>query len=60
MTLAAYVPCALAVRAWAPDGAAGLAWLWAAFAGVFMLARAVTTALRARGTAWMVDGPTAR
>lgn len=53
VTLVAYVPCALAVRAWAPDGAAGLAWLWAAFAGVFMLARAVTTAHRARGTAWL-------
>ena len=29
-----YVPFALAVRAAAPAGAAGLAWLWAAFAGV--------------------------
>lgn len=56
VTLAAYVPVALAVRAWAPDGWAGLAWLWAAFAGVFMLARAVTTGLRARGGAWMVTG----
>jgi putative MATE family efflux protein len=56
LTLVAYVPVALAVRAWAPDGAAGLAWLWAAFAGVFMLARALTTGLRARGTAWMVTG----
>ncbi|NMR20404.1 MATE family efflux transporter [Cellulomonas fimi] len=56
VTLAAYVPCALAVRAWAPDGAAGLAWLWVAFAGVFMAARAVTTGLRARGGTWMVTG----
>jgi putative MATE family efflux protein len=56
LTLAVYVPVALAVRAWAPDGAVGLAWLWAAFAGVFMLARAVTTGLRARGAAWMVTG----
>ncbi|MGO1316594.1 MAG: MATE family efflux transporter [Cellulomonadaceae bacterium] len=55
-TLVAYVPVALAVRAWAPGGAAGLAWLWLAFAGVFMLARAVTTGLRARGTDWMVLG----
>jgi putative MATE family efflux protein len=52
-TLAAYVPCALAVRAWAPAGAPGLAWLWVAFGGVFMLARAATTALRARGTTWL-------
>ncbi len=56
VTLVAYVPFALAVRAWAPEGWVGLAWLWAAFAGVFMLARAVTTGLRARGGAWMVTG----
>src|SRR6478609_9208171 len=56
LTLVAYVPFALAVRAWAPDGWAGLAWLWAAFAGVFMLARAVTTGLRARRDTWMVTG----
>lgn len=56
LTLLAYVPVALAVRAWAPDGVVGLAWLWAAFAGVFMLARALTTGWRARGTAWMVTG----
>ena len=55
-TLVVYVPFALAVREAAPPGAAGLAWLWAAFAGVFMLARAVTTGWRARGTAWMVTG----
>lgn len=55
-TLVVYIPFALAVRAAAPPGAAGLAWLWAAFAGVFMLARAVTTGWRARGTAWMVTG----
>ena len=55
-TLVVYVPFALAVRQAAPPGAAGLAWLWAAFAGVFMLARAVTTGWRARGTAWMVTG----
>ncbi|ACQ82414.1 MATE efflux family protein [Beutenbergia cavernae DSM 12333] len=56
LTLVAYVPFALAVRAWAPDGAAGLAWLWLAFAGVFMAARALTTGLRARGSRWMVTG----
>ncbi len=55
-TLVVYVPFALLVRDMAPPGAAGLAWLWAAFAGVFMLARAVTTGWRARGTAWMVTG----
>lgn len=56
VTVVAYAPFALAVRAWAPDGPAGLAWLWAAFAGVFMLARALTTGLRARGDRWMVTG----
>ncbi|MBO0898634.1 MATE family efflux transporter [Cellulomonas sp. zg-ZUI222] len=55
-TLVAYVPAALAVHAWAPPGAAGLAWLWVAFAVVFMAARAVTTGLRARGDTWMVVG----
>ncbi|WP_140458202.1 MATE family efflux transporter [Cellulomonas oligotrophica] len=56
LTLVAYVPAALAVHAWAPADATGLAWLWIAFAGVFMAARAVTTGWRARGTAWMVTG----
>ncbi len=52
-TLVAYAPAALAVRAWAPDGGAGLAWSWAAFAGLFMLTRALTTGLRARGGTWL-------
>ncbi len=56
VTLAAYVPAAWAVGTWAPDGAAGLGWLWAAFAGVFMVARAVATGLRARGSHWLVTG----
>lgn len=56
VTLAGYVPLAGAVWAWAPPGAVGLAWLWAAFAGGFMLARALTTGLRARGSRWMVLG----
>jgi putative MATE family efflux protein len=56
VTVVVYVPFALAVKAWAPGGATGLAWLWAAFAGVFMLARALTTGLRARNDRWMVTG----
>lgn len=56
LTLVAYAPLALAVGSWGPDGAAGLAWLWLAFGGGFMLARAVTTGWRARGTRWMVLG----
>lgn len=53
VTLLAYAPLLAAVWRWAPDGAVGLAWLWAAFAGGFMLARAVTTGLRARGERWL-------
>ncbi|WP_233565854.1 MATE family efflux transporter [Cellulomonas sp. PhB143] len=56
LTLVVYAPVALAVGAFAPDGAWGLAWLWLAFAGVFMAARALTTGLRARGSRWMVTG----
>lgn len=56
ITLVVYMPAALAVRAWADDGAPGLLVAWLAFAGLFMAARALTTGLRARGTAWMVTG----
>ncbi len=56
LTLVAYLPAALAVAAWAPAGAQGLGWLWVAFAGVFMAARAVATGVRARGSRWMVLG----
>jgi putative MATE family efflux protein len=55
LTLVAYVPAVLAVHAWA-SGGAGLAWLWVAFAGLFMAARAVTTGWRARGSGWTVTG----
>lgn len=58
LTLVIYAPVALAVQHWAPDGPIGLAWLWLAFAGVFMAARALTTGLRARGGRWMVTGAT--
>ena len=53
LTLVVYAPVALAVGAWAPSGPAGLVWLWVSFAGVFMAARAATTAWRVRGDAWM-------
>lgn len=53
LTLAVYAPAALAVGAWAPSGPWGLAWLWVAFAGVFMAARAATTGWRVRTDAWM-------
>lgn len=56
ITLLAYVPLAAAVWTWAPGGTAGLVWLWLAFGGGFMLARALTTGIRARGEKWMVLG----
>ena len=56
VNLAAFVPLALGVVAVAPPGAAGPAWLMAAFAIGYLAARAVTLSLRARGTAWMVVG----
>jgi putative MATE family efflux protein len=55
-TFVVYLPVAFAVRAWAPDGAAGVAWLWLGFAGVFMAARAVANGLRARGERWATTG----
>jgi Na+-driven multidrug efflux pump len=55
-TLLAYLPLAAAVLLLAPAGTAGLVWLWVAFGGGFMLARAVTLGLRARGDAWLVTG----
>ena len=55
-TLLAFLPLAALVLAAPVRGTAGLLWLWVAFAGGFMLARAVTLALRARSDAWLVLG----
>jgi putative MATE family efflux protein len=55
-TLLAFLPLAGLVLAAPVRGTAGLVWLWVAFAGGFMLARAVTLGLRARGSAWLVLG----
>ncbi|MFP5334561.1 MAG: MATE family efflux transporter [Actinomycetes bacterium] len=55
-TLLAYAPLALVVLLVGPGGAAGLVWLWVAFAAGFMAARAVTLWLRARGDGWLVLG----
>ncbi|ARD42604.1 MATE family efflux transporter [Actinomyces gaoshouyii] len=52
-TLVPYLPLTALVAHGAPyGGAAGLVWLWAAFAWVFMGTRALTTGLRARTDAW--------
>ncbi len=56
LTLLAYLPLAGLVLLSPVDGAAGLVWLWVAFAGGFMLARAVTLGLRVRRGDWVVLG----
>ncbi|UFU08464.1 MATE family efflux transporter [Ruania halotolerans] len=56
IALVVYLPLLGAVVRWAPGGAVGLVWLWVAFAGGFLGARALTTWLRSRGSRWMVLG----
>jgi putative MATE family efflux protein len=56
VNLAVYAPLLAAVAFSGAAGAAGLGWLWAAFAVGYMAARAVTLGLRARGDRWMVLG----
>jgi putative MATE family efflux protein len=56
LTLVPFAPALLAVGLLGTGGAAGLAWLSAAFFGVFMLARFATVTWRVRGTAWMAAG----
>jgi len=55
-TLVAFLPLAGLVLVASVSGTSGLMWLWVAFAGGFMLARAVTLTIRARGNAWLVLG----
>jgi putative MATE family efflux protein len=54
----AYVPVALAIGVWGPSGTAGLVLLWVAFAGAWMLMRAVLLGYRARTDAWLITGAT--
>jgi putative MATE family efflux protein len=56
LNLVPYVPALALVALFAGGGPAGLAWLAAAFFGVYMLARALTLGLRVRGAAWMTAG----
>lgn len=56
LNLVVYGPLLVWVGLAGLAGPAGLAWLWAAFAGGYMLARAATLGLRARGRTWMVLG----
>jgi hypothetical protein len=55
-TLLAFLPLAALVLVAPVTGTAGLVWLWVAFAGGFVLDRAVTLGLRARGDDWLVLG----
>lgn len=56
INLAVFLPLAGAVLVAAPSGAAGLAWLMAAFVFGVLGARLVTLGLRARHDRWMVVG----
>ncbi|WP_269328631.1 MATE family efflux transporter [Kineosporia babensis] len=53
---ALYAPVAIAIGLWGPDGKAGLVWLWTAFAGGWMIVRAVVLRRRERGDQWLVTG----
>ncbi|MGO1383222.1 MAG: MATE family efflux transporter [Arachnia sp.] len=53
LNLIVYVPMALVVARWAPDGTPGLVWLWAAFSVGFMGIRAMTLAWRQRSDVWL-------
>ncbi|GAB6899976.1 MATE family efflux transporter [Kineosporia succinea] len=53
---ALYAPAAIAIGLWGPDGKAGLVWLWVAFAGGWMVVRAVVLRRRERGDQWLVTG----
>jgi putative MATE family efflux protein len=56
--LVGYLPLAVAVARFGPDGTAGLVWLWIAFAGGWMAARGIFLGVRARSDAWLVVGAT--
>jgi putative MATE family efflux protein len=54
----AFAPLALAIALWGPAGTRGLMLLWVAFAGGWMMMRAVLLGRRAAGGAWLVTGAT--
>jgi len=56
LNLVPYAPALVLVALFAGGGAVGLAWLAAAFFGVYMVARALTLGLRVRGRRWMTAG----
>ncbi len=56
VNLLVYLPALAVVGRLAPDGTAGLVWLWAGYTGVFMVARSVTLGVRYRGDGWLRVG----
>ena len=56
LVLAGYLPLAWAVARFAPEGVAGVVWLWVGFAIGFMGLRALSLWARQRTDAWMVTG----
>jgi putative MATE family efflux protein len=54
LNLALYLPLLGLVAAFAGPGAAGLVWLWSAYAGGYLGARALTLGLRARDDTWLL------
>jgi len=55
LNLVPFAPALVALALLHPSGAAGLAWLAAAFFGVYMLARLATLGWRIRGPAWLAQ-----
>lgn len=53
VNLLVYLPMLWAVQHFATDPRAAILWIWVAFALGYMLARAITLGLRARGNTWM-------
>lgn len=53
LTVVIYLPPLAAIWILQPEGVWALTWLWLAFAGIFMAARALTTGWRIRTDAWM-------
>lgn len=56
LNLVVFAPALVIVALVGATGAAGLAWLSAAFFGAYMLARLLTLGWRVRGTAWLEAG----
>lgn len=56
VNLALYLPLLVVVHSLGLTGAAGIGWLWVAFALGYMAARAITLGWRIRNDAWMVMG----